>query len=86
MKITNSKNSLRRIIRIVECCIILHNMLLDLDDAIPDNWYDSEDRDDSDLAHTVGEYGFSLPFLEFHPNDERRQRCMGYLKGMGSLH
>lgn len=84
MRITNNKNSVRRIIRIIECCIILHNILIDLKDNIPDDWYEDEDND-SDIANEVGEYTFSSPFLDTHPNDERRQRCLQYLKGMGSL-
>ena len=86
MQITNKADSVRRIIRIIECCIILHNLLISMNDDIPNEWYDDDEGDDdSDIANTIGEYAFSDAFLDHHANDERRGRCFDYLKGMGSL-
>jgi hypothetical protein len=86
MKITNARKSVKRILRVIDCCIILHNLLIDNgDDEIPLDWMDndsddggSDDEDDashSNVGDAIGEYDFGLPVQE---HDERRRRCTIY--------
>jgi hypothetical protein len=101
MVITEKKNSLRGILRYIDCCIILHNMLIGAnDDEVPDSWYDSDDDateigaamgefdsndDASEIGAAVGEYDLSAPFQIQDTNDTRRERCMNYFRDMGKL-
>ena len=61
MKITDDPKSLRRILRVIDCCIILHNLLIDIDDDVPEEWWES-DVNDGDIATAVGEPNFLLHF------------------------
>lgn len=80
MVITNRKKSVKRILRIIDCCVILHNLLIDTGDEIPDDWMEEEESDcDSDVGHEVGEY-------DIVNDDDRRQRCIDYFVNMGLLH
>lgn len=82
MTIKDNKNSVRRILRVIECCVILHNLMIDGgEDEIPDEWYDDMD-DASEVGAAVGEYDFSAPIDEDEQNDERRQRCIEYFRSM----
>ena len=81
MKITDDPKSLRRILRVIDCCIILHNLLIDIDDDVPEEWWES-DVNDGDIATAVGEPNFSAPFFPHSPNDERRQRCFDYFQNL----
>jgi hypothetical protein len=91
MKITNARKSVKRILRVIDCCIILHNLLIDNgDDQIPLDWLDKEnDEEDSDeddnisnVGDAIGEYDFGLPVQE---DDERGHRCISYFRDMGML-
>jgi len=90
MKITEKKKSVKRILRVIDCCIILHNLLIDRgDDEIPEDWLDDEDEDEeeedpdeSNVGILIGEYEFGNPIVQ---DDERRKRCMDYFKDMGML-
>jgi hypothetical protein len=85
MKITNEKSSVRRILQMIECCIILHNLLIDTDDDIPDVWLDEFEDDVSEVGAAIGEYDYSLPILDQDSCDERRQRCIDYFKDMNMI-
>ena len=76
MKITDDKNSMKRILRYIDCCMILHNLLLDVDDEIPDEWIDDVDDCSSQIGESIGEVDYSFPLLNDEINDERRQRCL----------
>jgi hypothetical protein len=87
MKITNEKKSVKRILRIIDCCIILHNFLVDSgDDTVPEEWYDNEaDDDNSDVGYLVGEYDMAVQMNDDDENDERRRRCIDYFRDMNML-
>ena len=54
MVIDNSKKSVRRILKYIDCCIILHNLLIELKDEPPEEWADSEDLlDDEELEEPI---------------------------------
>jgi len=65
MHITDDRKSLRRILRYVEVCIILHNLLIKQEDAGDDNWIDDDDFsafDDAERApNVVDELDQSIP-------------------------
>jgi hypothetical protein len=85
MKITDDPNSVRAILRHIECCVILHNLLIEDDDEIPQQWIDEFDDDTSDVAAMVGEYDYSAPIGDEHESDERRRRQMEYFVDMGLI-
>jgi hypothetical protein len=87
MKITEQKKSVKKILRIIDCCVILHNFLLKVgDDELPDDWVESDDDSDSDgsdVGREIGEYDLSVDDME--EDDSRRQICMSYLKDMNMI-
>ena len=84
MVITDHKNSVRRILRVIDCCVILHNLLIDCNDEIPEEWLEDED-DGSEVGFAIGEYEMAAPIHQQHENDERRRRCMEYFKDLGLI-
>lgn len=83
MVVKKEKKAMKRILRTIECCFILHNLLIDAgDDDVPPEWADSDD-DASHIAEAVGEYDFAAPIIDEDQQDERRQRCMEYFSGLG---
>jgi hypothetical protein len=76
--------------RIIDCCIILHNLLVDVgEDTIPEEWMEDndlmddvmdDDVMDDDVAGDVGEYDYTAPIQNYHQKDENRQRCFRYFK------
>ena len=84
MKITDDPKSVRRIFRVIDCCIILHNLLIDIDDDVPEEWWES-DINDGEIATAVGEPNFSAPFYPHSPNDERRRRGFDYFQNLRGL-
>jgi hypothetical protein len=82
MLITDHKNSMRRILRVIDCCIILHNMMIDEQDIVPEEWYDDEDLIHDDGMQQELEL-LSHPIYEYHSNDTRRERCMSIFKNLG---
>jgi len=87
MKVTNSKKSIKRILRVIDCCVILHNLLIERgDDDVPEDWMDIEDDDDiSDVGDEIGEYDMHLPVGDEEEDDERRRRCMQYFCDMNVI-
>jgi hypothetical protein len=68
---------------VIDCCVILHNLLIETGDEIPDDWIedDSDSGSDcgSDVGYEVGEYNMIN-------DDDRRERCIEYFINMGLLH
>ena len=78
MKITNKKKSLRRILRLVEATIILHNMLLTCNENMKMNeWIDDDDisaYDAEGREEDQTELMKAVP--EWMPNDARRSQLL----------
>lgn len=73
MVITDDKKSVKKILRCIHCCIILHNMLLELHEESPEEW-----EEDGGLHEDVF---FGEPMQPHHQfNDERRLRLMDILR------
>jgi hypothetical protein len=90
MVIDDSRNSVRRVLRVIDTCVILHNLLVEVgEDEIPNEWYDSDDElsdeDTNDVGADIGEYGYADAIDDDLPNDTRRTRCMEYFRDHGVL-
>lgn len=79
----------KKILRVIDCCVILHNFLFQLgdDEILKDRIGESEDESDDDLSdfgHDVGEQYF-LSVDEDNEDDKRRQVCMYHFKDMDMI-
>ena len=72
MIISNKKRSVRKILKHIDVCVILHNMLLDLKDEFPTEWNEETDQVDDRLTEAL--------VTDQHAADERRQRLLEYLR------
>jgi hypothetical protein len=87
MKITNDKKSLRRILRYIDATIVLHNMLIDWNEAENKNvaWDESvvtdlTSIDDANRAPVLAEREvLDLPIPQGGQNDLRREQLMRYI-------
>ena len=84
MKITKKKRSLRRILRLLDATIILHNMLLTFKENMDVTVWIDEEKDDISLCDAEGreedmsELTKAIP--EWMPNDARRSQLLSYFK------
>jgi len=84
MKITKNKRSLRRILRLLDDTIILHNMLLTFKENMDvRDWIDKEKDDISDCdaegrEEEMGKLTKSIP--EWMPNGARRSQLLNYFQ------
>lgn len=78
--ITNDKQSIVDILKIIECCVILHNMLLEYGDESPEVWQDepTSDIDDPDRAPDEDD-AMNEPLPDGSPKDARRTTLKNYL-------
>lgn len=74
MVITDDKRSVKKILKYIDCCVILHNLLIKWKDEPPEEYFDNEEIDDDfdDMLSATLQLNAS--------NDERRQRLLEYLK------
>jgi hypothetical protein len=85
------KKSVKKILRIIDCCVIIHTFLLKVgDDEVPYDWVEEEDSDDdsdsdiSNIGHEIREYSLAVD-KDNEEDDSRRQVCMTYLKDMNMI-
>jgi len=83
MKVSDKPSSLRRIVRMIDATIILHNMLIEFGEEENTAWIDETDF--SDLAdgdrapyEDGDELNTAIP--GWAPKDERRQQLLCYFK------
>ena len=83
MIVTDDKQSLKKILRLLEATVILHNMLIEIGEEDRDEWIDRDDFSDLDDAerapHLPGDALFEV-IPDGAPNDERRTRLMNYFE------
>jgi hypothetical protein len=73
----NGKKTMKYALKYIDCCVILHNLLVGLKDDIPDEWRDDvSDISELDEAPADAELDAAIP--EFAPNDARRIQLMHY--------
>jgi hypothetical protein len=75
MVITEDPSSVRKILQYIDCCIILHNMLIGQDD-IPEDWID--DKDDTSDLDVTSELNGQLD--DASPPDERRRQVHSFFR------
>jgi hypothetical protein len=74
MLITSKRNSIKRILRVIDCCVILHNLLIDVgDDDIPEEWLRAV-QEAQDVGEAMGKFDYARDIFDYHENDERRQQ------------
>ena len=71
MVITNDKRSVKKILKYIDCCIILHNLLIDMKDEPPEEVYEDDEHFDPWLNEAIPADSRA---------DERRQRLLQYFK------
>jgi hypothetical protein len=67
MVITERASSVRKILQYIDCCIVLHNLLIE-NDEIPDDWCDTDDISLLDFTDKLND-----PIEGNSPPDERRR-------------
>ena len=76
MIITDDPSSVRNILKYIDVVVILHNLLLDLEDeALPDEWYQGWEVVD----HT-GDPALEAAIQANEPKDSRRTKLLDYLR------
>ena len=82
-RITRDKKSMRFVLQLIDCCVILHNLLLPgADEENLPNWFDEEelsDVDDDSRAPTLADRLYR-PIAPGCRKDERRRRLQTYLE------
>ena len=72
MIITDNEKTLHKILKVIDCCVILQNLLLEMKDETPKEWI----TDENDLADDA----LAAPITEEMVKDERRQRLLECLR------
>ena len=80
MKITEKKSSLKRVLRYVECCIILHNFLAGFESDDENNEWHDENDDVSDIDASLAVLDINNEVSEQDSHDARRQIVYHFLK------
>jgi len=83
MKVNNKASSVRRIVRMIDATIILHNMLIEFGEEENTAWIDEKDfsdLDDGDRAPYEDGDELNRPIPGWAPKDERRQQLLRYFK------
>ena len=78
--ITNKTESLRDILRHIECCVVLHNMLLEYGDVSPDEYKEEEQTDIDDPDRAPEQDSMNEPIPEGAPRDARRTRLLDVVR------
>lgn len=84
MVINDDPNSVKKILRVIDACMILHNLLIHAHDYIPDDWIEREE-DDEHLADTIGQSEYAAPIEEEEEDSTRRSRLLNFLMKEGHI-
>lgn len=80
-RIDDDKKGLKRILEYIDCTIILHNLLMERKDEIPDDWMDLDDFSDIDDAGRApggDDDVLNQAVPDNAPSDQRRSDLMVY--------
>ena len=73
-QITNNPNSVWLLLCHLDCCIILHNILIDKNDKVTQSWIDELGNEEvDDVAQMIGKYDYSAPIVQGAAYERRRQ-------------
>jgi len=83
MWITDNRNSLKWILRYIEVCIILHNLLTQRHDDSNDHWIQNNDfLDIDDDGPLDNDNELNLPVPDDARNDTRRMQLTEYFNNL----
>jgi hypothetical protein len=77
-RIDSNDKSLQRILEYIDCAIILHNLLMERKDEIPEEWMDLDDFSDIDDAGGDDDDVLNRAVPANAPSDQRRSDLMVY--------
>ena len=84
MKISKDKSRMVRILKYIDCCVIIHNLMINLGDDIDlvDEWLDDDDVSDvDDCSRVPSSYDMlHRPVKKGSSKDERRKRLQRYFE------
>ena len=90
MIVTEEKKSMVRILKYIDCCVIIHNLLIESNEHNPDQeeWIDAEDVSDVDDENRIPTQNDLLyrPIPRGRRNDERRSRLQTYFENKEYVH
>jgi hypothetical protein len=78
MVITENPKSVKKILKYIDCCVILHNLLVESDE-VPEDWLDIGEEDLGGEQNEMPEE-LTAPLGAEAPDDARRSRLMAYFK------
>ena len=82
-KVTSDKESMKQIVKLIDCCVILHNLLIPEEAPEDLDWYFDDgytsDVDDSSRAPGLGDQLYR-PIPPGSRKDERRRRLQTYME------
>ena len=76
--ITDNKEDLKRILKYVSAAAILHNLLIEYDNEVPDDWIDFDDFSEMDDPNRAADDELDVAVPVGSSSDERRQQLMRY--------
>ena len=81
IKITKDKNSIRRILQLIDATVILHNMLIEFGEDEKEDWIDFDDFSEIAMQSPYeenDELNRAIPL--WAPKDTRRSQILAYFK------
>ena len=85
MKLTKKRKSMKRILQIIDSCIILHNILLSNETENENQAWLDEEEEQSDIGEALGELDINNEIGEDESGDERRQMLFHFLKEYNAI-
>ena len=77
MKQSTQEEDLSHILEVMDTCIILHNVLIEQNEDIPNDWMDDEASDVNDALSETDK--LNQPIGEAEPNDQRHKQLNHYI-------
>ncbi len=74
---TNNKDDLKKILKYILATLVLHNLLIDYDHNVPEEWIEDDDSSKLDNPDRANDE-LDLPVPIGSSNDERRQQLVRY--------
>ena len=74
---TNNKDDLKKILKYILATLVLHNLLIDYDHNVPEEWIEDDDSSELDNPGRANDE-LDLPVPIGSSNDERCQQLVRY--------
>ena len=84
-EINEKKEVMKRILQIIDSCIILHNILLSNETENENQAWLDEEEEQSDIGEALGELDINNEIGEDESGDERRQMLFHFLKEYNAI-